>query len=106
MELSPPCGFKDTSLEKTAALSDPRVNSAALSITRANQLFARMGVGFLDLIYNPRKVIGFGSLQRRILFVRQQVPQPQLLADGQHVPVVLERSHWTAKCPTKTHGRL
>src|SRR5580698_6391823 len=32
--------------------------------------------------------------------------QPQLLTDGQHVPVILEGSHWTAERTTEAHGGL
>src|SRR4029077_1161907 len=54
-------------------------------------LVARVtGGSFPDLLQNAAEVVRFGGLQRRVLFVRQQVPQPQLLTDGQHVPVVLE----------------
>ena len=46
------------------------------------------GVGFLDLLYDATEVVSFWCLQRRVFFIRQQVSQPELLTDGQHVPIV------------------
>ena len=56
------------------------------------QLLARVTrrLGFLDLLDDPTQVVGRRLLQWRVRNVRLEVLQPQLLADGQHVPVVYE----------------
>src|SRR3984957_7192389 len=75
--------------------------------SRRNRLVARMtGVRLLDLIQDPTEVVGLGSLQRRIFFVTQQMFQPPLLTDGQHVPVILEGCHRTAERTAEAHGSL
>jgi hypothetical protein len=43
--------------------------------------------GLFHLLEDPTQVVGFRSLQRREFLIGQKV-LPQLLADGQHVPVV------------------
>jgi len=65
-------------LEKVGVLAHFRhvVLVSVDSVTRVT------GVGLLDLIQNLTEVVVFRSLQRRELFVRLQVLQPQLLADG------------------------
>jgi len=70
-------------------------------------LFARGVVsGLLDLFQDAAEVVALGRLQRRELLVRHQVFQPQLLADGQHIPVILEGCHGGAECTAHAHRRL
>ena len=59
------------------------------------QLLARVTrrLGFLDILDDPTQVVGCRLLQWRVLYVRLKVLQPQLLTDGQHIPVVLKRGH-------------
>ena len=63
-------------------------------------------LGFLDLFDDPTEVAGLRSLQWRVLYIRFEVLQPQLLADGQHVPVVLERGHGGGERTAQAHSRL
>src|SRR5262245_12745734 len=49
----------------------------------------RSGARLLDLLHDAGKVVRLWRLERRELLERLQVLHPQLLADGQHVPVVL-----------------
>src|SRR4029450_2718997 len=63
-------------------------------------------LGFLDLLDDLSQVVSCRLLQWRIRYVRLEVLQPQLLADGQHVPVVLKRSKWRGERPADAHGRL
>src|SRR5262245_36594393 len=61
-------------------------------ITPAQGLFVRgPGGRLLDLLHDAAEIVALGWLERRELLERLQVFHPQLLADGQHVPVVLER---------------
>src|ERR1700745_70828 len=54
-------------------------------------LVAAVGrMGLLDLPKDASEIVAFRRLQRRELLVGGQVLQPQLLADRQHVPVILE----------------
>src|SRR5262245_20176707 len=69
------------------------------------RLVAR-GAMRLDLLHHLTEVVGRWSLQRRELLVRQQMLEPQLLTDGQHVPVVLEGRHRTAERTAQAHRRL
>ena len=52
------------------------------------------------------QVVGCRLLQRRVRLVRLEVLQPQLLADGQHVPVVLKGGHRGGECTAQAHRRL
>src|SRR5215510_210727 len=59
---------------------------------RLTRSFARVTAGaLLDLLQDLTEVVALRRLQRWELLVRRQVLQPQLLADRQHVPVILER---------------
>jgi hypothetical protein len=50
------------------------------------------GIGLLDLLDDLAEVVALRCLQRRELLLSEQVPEPQLLADRQQVPVVQEGS--------------
>jgi hypothetical protein len=64
------------------------------------------GVRFFHLLQDAAEVVGFGSLQRWELFIRQQMLLPQLLADRQHVPVVQERGHRGRERTADAHRRF
>ena len=73
--------------KRAPQLWDARVFGLCL----ATRLFASAAsVGFLDFLYDATEVVSFWSLQRRVFFIRQQVSEPELLSDRQHVPVVDE----------------
>src|SRR5215471_17701820 len=81
-------------------------------LERARQavLIARGAGGrLLDLLHDAAEVVALRRLQRRELLERLQVFQPQLLANGQEVPVVLERgcrgTERTARCKRRLHAR-
>src|ERR1700754_2184635 len=79
----------------------------ASSESRRHRLVARLtGVRLLDLLQDPTEVVTFGSLQRRIFFVTEQMFQPQLLTDGQHVPVIQEGRGRTAERTTDGQSGL
>src|SRR5208283_4691170 len=99
MEPSPLCSFGSRiSAWRQKTHCSCGTNSAPLSATEVNQLVARISVGFLNLLQYPREVIGLRSLQGRELFIREQVPQPQLLTNRQHVPVVDESGARSSEC--------
>src|SRR5262245_28340646 len=68
-------------------------------------LVARVA-GLLHLFEDAGQVVGLRRLERRELLVRHQVSHPQLLADGQHVPVVLERGRRSGERTANAHARL
>jgi len=72
----------------------PHFEAPACYLTRVRLFAGGTGIGLLDHVQNSTEVVALWSLQRRELFVGQKVPLPQLLANGQHVPVVLEGRHW------------
>src|SRR5215471_9295571 len=85
----------------------PRWGPTPLHHARRRWLIAPVThVGFLDLLQDAAQIVGLGRLQRRELLVRQQVLQPQLLTDRQHVPVVQEGGSWAAERTANAEGRL
>jgi len=60
----------------------------------------------LDLIDDLSEVPGLRRLQRWICLVRLKFIQPQLLTEGQHVPVVLIGGARGTQRTTHAHGRL
>src|SRR4029077_3665182 len=60
-------------------------------------------IRLLDLRKDATEVVAFRRLQRRELLVGRQVLQPKLLADRQHVPVILESRHRTSQRATEAH---
>jgi len=58
------------------------------------------------LLQDLAEIVAFGRLQRRELFVRRQMPQPQLLADGQHIPIVQEGGCRSAERTTEARSGL
>src|SRR5580693_4726488 len=73
-----------------------------------SRLLARVArrLGFLHLIDNLTQVVRLRSLQWRVLYVRLEVLQPQLLANRQHVPVVLKCGHRGGERTAQTHRGL
>src|SRR5262245_40468647 len=59
--------------------------------TRPLRLLARVPRSVPDLLDDLIKVPALGALKRRKRFVALQLLEPQLLADGQNVPVVYPR---------------
>jgi hypothetical protein len=64
------------------------------------------GSRLLDLLHDATEIVGLRRLQRRELLERFQVLQPQLLANWQKVPVVLESGDRTAERTANAHGCL
>src|SRR5271157_157962 len=70
-------------------LSSPRFQVPLMP----SELFARRSLlGLLDRLQDSVQVVGLRGLQRRERLIRHEFLFPELLADGQHVPVVDIRS--------------
>src|SRR5213078_3431049 len=69
-------------------------------------LTVRMLGALLDLLQDSIQVVGRRGLHRRVGLERLEFLHPQLLADGQHVPVVLKCGHRATKRASEAHGRL
>src|SRR5215471_13673484 len=59
--------------------------------SQASELLARVPRSVPDLLDDLIKVPALGALKRRKLFVGLELLEPQLLADGQNIPVVYPR---------------
>src|SRR5262249_61611773 len=74
---------------------------------QASELLARVSRSVLDLLDDLIKVPALGALKRRKLFVTLELLEPQLLADGQDVPVVYPRRNRPGDRPGgRTRNRL
>src|SRR4029077_2514476 len=62
--------------------------------------------GFFDFRHDATEVVRLGRLERRELLECLQVVEPQLLANRQHIPIVLEGGDRTAQRTAESHGRL
>ena len=90
-----------------APLSGRPLHDITLVLT---QLLTRVFVAhLLDLLQDLNEVVGLRSLQRRELNEGLELLQPQLLPDGQHVPVVDVRGARRGQCAadgqSRTSGR-
>src|SRR5262245_28013305 len=79
----------------------------ALVMSRARRgLLARALAAAFDLIHHLREVVARRGLQRRKRLERLEPLEPQLLADGQHVPVVQEGRRRSAQRASHGHSAL
>src|SRR5262245_26149435 len=63
-------------------------------------------VSSFDLLQDLTEVVALRRLQRRELFVCLQMLSPQLLPNGQHVPIVQEGRYWATQRTTEPQRRL